>query len=371
MHFNQFFSTRGLRAVLEQLRWFAGTQIRNVAAVGGNIVTASPISDLNPVWMAMVYLQLFSCFKKKKKKRIVYASTFLIFSPEYRSIDDVRWSLVSIFFFSFVPLEYSPSFTVSRIWRACCPYARVFPWISSCWYETEWSSCFNWFVMLRFHMWWYWCKLDESMILFLFLFCLGHIWRIFAQSWVRVHLCLQTSASTRRWYCDCECWNAYGHQPWIFGFFYGFIGWAWWENCLRLCIWFFFHDSILYVDIRKQFKHGREERKGQGYMFLFLLFRYVCVLFEIYNLAISPEFSKTFFVFFLYSICPSYLGVFPLIWRNGSDINKCVENWVVFGEFFFLAYHPVDSFFLPSFLSLALFARMVSSYCFPSIFFYF
>ncbi|XP_062236272.1 xanthine dehydrogenase/oxidase [Platichthys flesus] len=38
-------------AVLEQLRWFAGKQIRNVAAVGGNIMTASPISDLNPVFM--------------------------------------------------------------------------------------------------------------------------------------------------------------------------------------------------------------------------------------------------------------------------------------------------------------------------------
>ncbi|XP_034034746.1 xanthine dehydrogenase/oxidase [Thalassophryne amazonica] len=38
-------------AILEQLRWFAGQQIRNVAAVGGNIMTASPISDLNPVFM--------------------------------------------------------------------------------------------------------------------------------------------------------------------------------------------------------------------------------------------------------------------------------------------------------------------------------
>lgn len=40
------------QAVLEQLRWFAGPQIRNVAALGGNIMTASPISDLNPVLMA-------------------------------------------------------------------------------------------------------------------------------------------------------------------------------------------------------------------------------------------------------------------------------------------------------------------------------
>lgn len=70
--------TQVFLAVLEQLRWFAGQQIRNVAvsstsaklgavcssghlgefvtlwfqAIGGNIMTASPISDLNPVFMA-------------------------------------------------------------------------------------------------------------------------------------------------------------------------------------------------------------------------------------------------------------------------------------------------------------------------------
>ncbi|KAL4623910.1 xanthine dehydrogenase/oxidase isoform X1 [Arapaima gigas] len=44
--------TEVFRAVQEQLRWFAGQQVRNVAAVGGNIMTASPISDLNPVFMA-------------------------------------------------------------------------------------------------------------------------------------------------------------------------------------------------------------------------------------------------------------------------------------------------------------------------------
>ena len=40
------------RAVVEQARWFAGPPIRNTASLGGNICTASPISDLNPVWMA-------------------------------------------------------------------------------------------------------------------------------------------------------------------------------------------------------------------------------------------------------------------------------------------------------------------------------
>nr|XP_033794956.1 xanthine dehydrogenase/oxidase [Geotrypetes seraphini] len=46
------YQTQVFQAVLEQLRWFAGQQIRNVAAIGGNIMTASPISDLNPVLLA-------------------------------------------------------------------------------------------------------------------------------------------------------------------------------------------------------------------------------------------------------------------------------------------------------------------------------
>jgi xanthine dehydrogenase/oxidase len=42
-----------LEAIRTQLRYFAGWQIRNVASVGGNLATASPISDLNPVWVAV------------------------------------------------------------------------------------------------------------------------------------------------------------------------------------------------------------------------------------------------------------------------------------------------------------------------------
>ncbi|KAL6770287.1 XDH1 [Auxenochlorella protothecoides x Auxenochlorella symbiontica] len=41
-----------LAAVVEQLRYFAGPPIRNTAGLGGNVATASPISDLNPLWMA-------------------------------------------------------------------------------------------------------------------------------------------------------------------------------------------------------------------------------------------------------------------------------------------------------------------------------
>lgn len=41
-----------LEALQKQLRYFAGRQIRNVASLAGNIVTASPISDANPVLLA-------------------------------------------------------------------------------------------------------------------------------------------------------------------------------------------------------------------------------------------------------------------------------------------------------------------------------
>lgn len=44
--------TRLFRAIVGMLHWFAGKQIRNVASVGGNIMTGSPISDLNPIFTA-------------------------------------------------------------------------------------------------------------------------------------------------------------------------------------------------------------------------------------------------------------------------------------------------------------------------------
>lgn len=44
--------TQFYQAVLTQLKYFAGRQIRNVATPAGNIATASPISDLNPVFVS-------------------------------------------------------------------------------------------------------------------------------------------------------------------------------------------------------------------------------------------------------------------------------------------------------------------------------
>eukprot|EP01031_Cornospumella_fuschlensis_P033912 gene33912-41037_t len=46
------FAARGFLAIRDMLTWFASNHIRNVASVAGNIVTASPISDLNPMLLA-------------------------------------------------------------------------------------------------------------------------------------------------------------------------------------------------------------------------------------------------------------------------------------------------------------------------------
>ena len=45
-------ATSATTALLNQLKYFAGNQIRNTASVGGNIVTGSPISDTCPLYMA-------------------------------------------------------------------------------------------------------------------------------------------------------------------------------------------------------------------------------------------------------------------------------------------------------------------------------
>lgn len=74
--------TASCKAFIEQLRWFAGAQIRNVSTIGGNIVTASPISDLNPLWIAS--RALFSVLSHGGASRIIEAKDFFL---GYRKVD--------------------------------------------------------------------------------------------------------------------------------------------------------------------------------------------------------------------------------------------------------------------------------------------
>ena len=82
--------TRVFFEIVEMLRWFAGKQIRNVAAIGGNIVTGSPISDLNPIFMAAgCYLELaaanhVTCDGKIKGTNIVSVPFDAEFYTGYR-----------------------------------------------------------------------------------------------------------------------------------------------------------------------------------------------------------------------------------------------------------------------------------------------
>uniref|UniRef100_A0A8C1GP10 xanthine dehydrogenase n=1 Tax=Cyprinus carpio TaxID=7962 RepID=A0A8C1GP10_CYPCA len=103
--------TEVFEAVLEQLRWFAGQQIRNVAAVGGNIMTASPISDLNPVFMAagckltvmskgatflLLFFCYFSAFKQSPRKEddiaIVTSGMNVLFKEKSNIVQSIRIS---------------------------------------------------------------------------------------------------------------------------------------------------------------------------------------------------------------------------------------------------------------------------------------
>lgn len=60
------YKTRILQSTVDMLHWFAGKQIRNVAAVGGNIMTGSPISDLNPIFMAAGAVLTFKNCKRER-----------------------------------------------------------------------------------------------------------------------------------------------------------------------------------------------------------------------------------------------------------------------------------------------------------------
>jgi xanthine dehydrogenase/oxidase len=72
-----------INSFLSNLKWFASRQIRNFATLAGNITTASPISDLNPILVASnAYLIVIS--SSSGQKREISMRKFFI---SYRKID--------------------------------------------------------------------------------------------------------------------------------------------------------------------------------------------------------------------------------------------------------------------------------------------
>ncbi|CAH8353203.1 unnamed protein product [Eruca vesicaria subsp. sativa] len=103
--------TSACKAFIEQLKWFAGTQIRNVASIGGNICTASPISDLNPLWMASrAEFRIINCCSGDV--RSIPAKGFF---RGYRKVDmESNEILLSVFLPWTRPLEYVKEFKQSH-----------------------------------------------------------------------------------------------------------------------------------------------------------------------------------------------------------------------------------------------------------------
>ncbi|GAB5373512.1 hypothetical protein AAMO2058_001758500, partial [Amorphochlora amoebiformis] len=102
------------QAVLDQLRWFSSTQIRNVGCLGGNLVTASPISDLCPVFLATDSVLTFA--KKGEDDKIAYRSLPIAkFFLNYRKVD-LRPSevLVSVSLPLTKSLEYVSAYKQAR-----------------------------------------------------------------------------------------------------------------------------------------------------------------------------------------------------------------------------------------------------------------
>ncbi|XP_032515070.2 xanthine dehydrogenase-like [Danaus plexippus] len=69
-------------AIVQMLYWFAGSQVRNVASIVGNIITASPISDLNPILMASVS-SLNVCNSEGNMQKVVIDEAFF---KSYRKV---------------------------------------------------------------------------------------------------------------------------------------------------------------------------------------------------------------------------------------------------------------------------------------------
>lgn len=75
-------------AMRKQLRYFAGRQIRNVASLAGNIVTASPISDLNPVLVAAGAILTIQS-RAEGKKELLMSDFFVSYRTTKLPVDAV------------------------------------------------------------------------------------------------------------------------------------------------------------------------------------------------------------------------------------------------------------------------------------------
>ena len=81
------------KPIHDMLRWFASTQIRNVACLGGNLATASPISDMNPLLASMSARLVITSMDENGiiQRRKVLVSDFFL---SYRTVDMKPYEMI-------------------------------------------------------------------------------------------------------------------------------------------------------------------------------------------------------------------------------------------------------------------------------------
>jgi xanthine dehydrogenase/oxidase len=103
---------RSLEAIKHQFTWFASNQIRNVACVAGNVVTASPIGDLNPMLMSS---NAVATLVKKEEASMSRKEKFI-----------VRHVMLKDFFLSYRKVDMKPDEILQSIW---IPFTEEFEYV--------------------------------------------------------------------------------------------------------------------------------------------------------------------------------------------------------------------------------------------------
>ncbi|XP_058982542.1 xanthine dehydrogenase [Musca domestica] len=107
-------SVRFFQCAVDMLHYFAGKQIRSVASLGGNIMTGSPISDMNPVLMAgLVKLKVAKYEGGKVQYRdVIMNSKF--FTGYRKNVLEPQEVLVGIYFPKTLPNQYVVAFKQAK-----------------------------------------------------------------------------------------------------------------------------------------------------------------------------------------------------------------------------------------------------------------
>nr|AAA29022.1 xanthine dehydrogenase (Xdh) [Drosophila pseudoobscura] len=106
--------TRLFQCAVDMLHYFAGKQIRNVACLGGNIMTGSPISDMNPVLTAAgARLEVASLVGGKTSHRTVHMGTGF-FTGYRRNVIEPHEVLLGIHFQKTTPDQHIVAFKQAR-----------------------------------------------------------------------------------------------------------------------------------------------------------------------------------------------------------------------------------------------------------------